>query len=60
MKATGMIRRVDDLGRVVIPKSIRRELHIDYGEPLEIYIKGEDEVIFKKYSPTDELEEELW
>lgn len=59
MKATGMIRRVDDLGRVVIPKSIRRELHIDYGEPLEIYINEEDEVIFKKYSPTDELEEEL-
>lgn len=59
MKATGIIKRIDDLGRIAIPKNIRGELHIDYGDPLEIYINGEDEVIFKKYSPTDEQQKEL-
>lgn len=55
MKATGIVRRIDDLGRVVIPKEIRRTLHIRVGEPLEIYVNGGGEVIFKKYSPLKEL-----
>ena len=55
MKATGIVRRIDDLGRVVIPKEIRRTLHIRVGEPLEIYVSGDGEVIFKKYSPLGEL-----
>ena len=49
MKATGIIRRVDDLGRVVIPKDIRRAIGIREGEPLEIFIEGEDTVCFRKY-----------
>lgn len=49
MKATGIVRRVDDLGRVVIPKEIRRTMNIREGEPLEIYI-DKDMVCFKKYS----------
>ena len=49
MKATGIVRRIDDLGRVVIPKEIRRTQHIRVGDPLEIYVSGEGEVIFKKY-----------
>ena len=49
MKATGIIRRVDDLGRVVIPKEIRRNLGIREGEPLEIFIDGRDTVCFRKY-----------
>ena len=48
MKATGIIRRVDDLGRVVIPKDIRRTIGIREGEPLEIFIEGEDTVCFRK------------
>lgn len=55
MKATGIVRRIDDLGRVVIPKEIRRTLHIRVGEPLEIFVTGEGEVIFKKYSPLGDL-----
>lgn len=55
MKATGIVRRIDDLGRVVIPKEIRRTLHIREGEPLEIFTSGNGEVIFKKYSPIGEL-----
>ena len=51
MKATGIVRRIDDLGRVVIPKEIRRTLRIREGDPLEIYTDPEGEVIFKKYSP---------
>ena len=51
MKATGIVRRIDDLGRVVIPKEIRRVLRIREGDPLEIYTAGDGEVIFKKYSP---------
>lgn len=50
MKATGIIRRVDDLGRVVIPKEIRRNLRIKEGEPLEIYIEHDGSVIFRKMS----------
>lgn len=57
MKATGIVRRIDDLGRVVIPKEIRRTMHIRDGDPLEIYTDREGEVIFKKYSPVGELTE---
>ena len=56
MKATGIVRRIDDLGRVVIPKEIRRTMRIREGDPLEIYTDREGEVIFKKYSPISELQ----
>lgn len=55
MKATGIVRRIDDLGRVVIPKEIRRTMRIREGESLEIYTDAGGEVIFKKYSPIGEL-----
>ncbi|HIS44519.1 MAG TPA: AbrB/MazE/SpoVT family DNA-binding domain-containing protein [Candidatus Scatomorpha merdigallinarum] len=55
MKATGIVRRIDDLGRVVIPKEIRRTLRIREGDPLEIFTDKDGEVIFKKYSPIGEL-----
>ena len=55
MKATGIVRRIDDLGRVVIPKEIRRTMRIREGDPLEIYTDHDGEVIFKKYSPIGEL-----
>lgn len=55
MKATGIVRRIDDLGRVVIPKEIRRTLRIREGDPLEIYVDRDGEVILKKYSPVGEL-----
>ncbi len=55
MKATGIVRRIDDLGRVVIPKELRRTLRIREGDPLEIYTTSEGEVIFRKYSPIGEL-----
>lgn len=55
MKATGIVRRIDDLGRVVIPKEIRRTLRIREGDPLEIFVDHEGEVILKKYSPIGEL-----
>ncbi|NLK67992.1 MAG: stage V sporulation protein T [Clostridiaceae bacterium] len=55
MKATGIVRRIDDLGRVVIPKEIRRTLRIREGDPLEIFTDREGEVILKKYSPIGEL-----
>ena len=55
MKATGIVRRIDDLGRVVIPKEIRRTMRIREGDPLEIYTDADGEVIFKKYSPIGEL-----
>lgn len=57
MKATGIVRRIDDLGRVVIPKEIRRTMRIREGDPLEIYTSNDGEVIFKKYSPINELSE---
>ena len=57
MKATGIVRRIDDLGRVVIPKEIRRNLRIREGDPLEIYVDREGEVILKKYSSIGELGE---
>ena len=49
MKATGIVRRIDDLGRVVIPKEIRRTLGIREGEPLEIFLDGKDTICFRKY-----------
>lgn len=55
MKATGIVRRIDDLGRVVIPKEIRRTLRIREGDPLEIFVDRDGEVILKKYSPISEL-----
>ena len=58
MKATGIVRRIDDLGRVVIPKDIRRTLHLREGDPLEIYIDN-DSVIFKRYDPSSEWERTL-
>ena len=57
MKATGIVRRIDDLGRVVIPKEIRRTMRIREGDPLEIYTSSDGEVIFKKYSPIGEMGE---
>ena len=55
MKATGIVRRIDELGRVVIPKEIRRTQRIRRGDPLEIFTTGDGEVIFKKYSPMGEV-----
>ena len=55
MKATGIVRRIDDLGRVVIPKEIRRTMRIHEGDPLEIYTSSDGEVIFKKYSVIGEM-----
>ncbi len=55
MKATGIVRRIDDLGRVVIPKEIRRTLRIREGDPLEIFTDRQGEIILKKYSPIGEL-----
>ena len=55
MKATGIVRRIDDLGRVVIPKEIRRTLRIKEGTPMEIFTDREGEIILKKYSPIGEL-----
>jgi len=55
MKATGIVRRIDDLGRVVIPKEIRRTMRLRDGEPMEIFTNADGEVIFKKYSPMGEL-----
>ena len=55
MKATGIVRRIDDLGRIVIPKEIRRTLRIKEGDPLEIFTDREGEVILKKYSQVGEL-----
>ncbi len=57
MKATGIVRRIDDLGRVVIPKEIRRTMRIREGDPLEIFTEREGEVIFRKYSPVGDISE---
>ena len=57
MKATGVVRRIDDLGRVVIPKEIRKVHRIKEGDPLEIFTDKEGEIILKKYSPIGELTE---
>lgn len=55
MKATGIVRRIDDLGRIVIPKEIRRTLRIREGDALEIFTDSQGGVIFRKYSPVGEL-----
>ena len=52
MKATGIVRRIDDLGRVVIPKEIRRIMRVREGDPLEIFLNEDGEVVFRKYNPT--------
>lgn len=57
MRATGIVRRIDDLGRVVIPKEIRRTLRVREGDPMEIYTTREGEILLKKYSPIGELKE---
>lgn len=57
MRATGIVRRIDDLGRVVVPKEIRKTLRIREGDPLEIFTAKDGEVILKKYSPIGELSE---
>ena len=57
MKATGIVRRIDDLGRIVVPKEIRRTLRIREGDPLEIFTSREGEIMLKKYSPIGELGE---
>lgn len=57
LKATGVVRRIDDLGRIVIPKEIRKTLRIREGDPLEIFTDKEGEIILKKYSPIGELSE---
>lgn len=60
MKATGIIRRIDDLGRVVIPKEIRRSMKLREGDPLELYIE-DDKVIFRKYNTLDEIDtKKMW
>ena len=55
MKATGIVRRIDELGRIVLPKEIRRTMKIREGDPLEIFTDRDGEVIFKKYSPVGEM-----
>ena len=55
MKATGIVRRIDDLGRIVVPKEIRRTLRIREGDPLEIFTDRDGEIVLKKYSPIGEL-----
>ena len=57
MKATGIVRRIDDLGRVVIPKEIRRTMRLRDGDPLEIYTGADGEVVFRKYSALGEMSE---
>jgi AbrB family transcriptional regulator (stage V sporulation protein T) len=57
MKATGVVRRIDDLGRIVIPKEIRRTLHIKEGDPLEIFTDSDGKILLKKYSPIGEISE---
>lgn len=59
MKATGIVRRIDDLGRVVIPKEIRRTLHVREGDPLEIYLLEDGGCVFKKYSPMEYNEDAI-
>jgi len=55
MKATGIVRRIDDLGRIVIPKEIRRTMHLHEGAALEIYTEKDEQILLKKYSPVEEL-----
>lgn len=53
MKATGIVRRIDDLGRVVIPREVRRTLKIHEGDPLEIFTTREGEIVLKRYQPME-------
>ena len=55
MKATGIVRRIDDLGRIVIPKEIRNSLHINEGDPMEIFLDETGGVVFQKYEVYDDL-----
>lgn len=55
MKATGVVRRIDDLGRIVLPKELRRTMRIKEGDSLEIYIDGKDQIMLKKYSPVENM-----
>ena len=55
MKATGVVRRIDDLGRIVLPKELRRTMRIKEGDSLEIYIDGMDQIMLKKYSPVQRI-----
>ncbi len=57
MKATGVVRRIDDLGRIVLPKELRRTMRIKEGDSLEIYIDGMDQIMLKKYSPVQNVNE---
>ena len=57
MKATGVVRRIDDLGRIVLPKELRRTMRIKEGDSLEIYIDGTDQIMLKKYSPVQNMNE---
>lgn len=57
MKVTGIVRRVDDLGRIVIPREIRRTLNIREGDPLEVFVGNDGSITFKKFSPLGEEEE---
>ncbi|MGG6546735.1 UNVERIFIED_CONTAM: AbrB/MazE/SpoVT family DNA-binding domain-containing protein, partial [Prevotella sp. 15_C9] len=57
MKATGIVRRIDELGRIVVPKEIRKNLRIREGDPMEIYTAADGEVVLKKFSPMRELKE---
>ena len=55
MKATGIVRKIDDLGRIVIPKEIRKNLHIHEGDPLEIFVQTNGEIVLKKYAPMENI-----
>ena len=55
MKATGVVRRIDDLGRIVVPKEVRRTMRIKEGESLEIFVDGTDKIVLKKYSPVQNV-----
>lgn len=59
MKATGIVRRIDDLGRIIIPKEVRRTLRIHEGDPFELYTEGNDTVCIKKYQPIEEKDWKL-
>lgn len=59
MKATGIIRRMDDLGRVVIPKEIRRTLHLREGDPLELYLDNQGGIVFRKYNAMGDYDADL-
>lgn len=51
MKSTGMVRRIDDIGRIVIPKELRKLLNLEEGQPMELFIDNEKNIILKKYNP---------